>query len=95
MGMDVYESFESKEVQKTGIMPMPQKGESKLGGHAVLVVGYREIVRSYGLIAKHQVRIGHLIVRNSWGSDWGDKGYFYMPYGYAVPDYTYDYWIME
>ena len=63
----VYESFESPEVAQTGVMPIPQPGEQPLGGHAVLAVGYDD--------AK-QV----LIVRNSWGTAWGDGGYFYMPY---------------
>jgi C1A family cysteine protease len=95
IGMDIYESFETKEVAKTGIMTMPRKEEKGLGGHAVLVVGYKETTRTYGFLNQHKVKNGHLIVRNSWGENWGDKGYFYMPYEYVRPEYTYDYWIME
>ena len=39
-GFTVYESFESPEVAKTGIVPMPTRGEKTLGGHEVLLVGY-------------------------------------------------------
>src|SRR5712692_1568535 len=52
VGFTVYESFESPEVAKTGIMPMPAAGEHALGGHAVMAVGYddsqhRFIVRNF------------------------------------------------
>ncbi|MGK5088305.1 C1 family peptidase [Bdellovibrionota bacterium FG-2] len=66
-GFSVFESFETAQVMKTGIMPMPQVGERFLGGHAVLAVGYDDEARC-------------LIVRNSWGPKWGLKGYFMMPY---------------
>ena len=69
IGIDVYENFESKAVAKTGIVPIPKGNEQCLGGHAVCVVGYDD--------AKNW-----LIVRNSWGANWGDKGYFYLPYKY-------------
>lgn len=95
LGMDVYESFESNDTAKTGIMRIPKKGEKMLGGHAVLVTGYNNIRRKYKTITKNTYKYGYLIVRNSWGSDWGDGGYFYMPYDYITPEYTYDYWIME
>lgn len=62
-GFTVYASFESQAVAQTGVMPMPEKGEATVGGHAVLAVGYSDTK-------------GHLIVRNSWGQSWGDKGYF-------------------
>lgn len=68
-GFTVYDSFESAAVAKTGIVPMPSKTEKVLGGHAVLAVGYDDSKQWF-------------IVRNSWGSGWGDKGYFYMPYQY-------------
>ena len=69
-GFSVYESFESPDVARTGLMPMPEEGESMLGGHAVMAVGYDD--------GKEQ-----LIVRNSWGAKWGDGGYFRMPYEYV------------
>lgn len=82
MGMEVFESFESEAVAKTGVMPMPKAGEQNLGGHAVLIVGYDD---------KKQC----LIVRNSWGAEWGDKGYFYMPYQFVNKGYAFDFWELE
>jgi C1A family cysteine protease len=73
IGFDVYESFESDEVTATGVMPYPNTlTEEYLGGHAVCIVGYNDNFRSTGR--------GYFIVRNSWGTSWGDQGYFYMPY---------------
>ena len=79
-GFAVYASFESQAVAKSGIMPMPEKKEKDLGGHAVLIVGYDRTKKMF-------------IVRNSWGAEWGDKGYFYMPYEYALdPNLCDDFW---
>lgn len=67
-GFDVYSSFTSTAVTRTGIMPYPNtKKEKYLGGHAILIVGYNKTTSTF-------------IVRNSWGTNWGDKGYFYMPF---------------
>lgn len=69
-GMQIYDSFESDEVGKSGIVPMPDTvKETHLGGHAVVCVGFDENKK-------------HFICRNSWGASWGDKGYFYLPYAY-------------
>lgn len=70
-GMNVYESFESESVSRTGLVPMPGTNEVLLGGHVALMVGYDEAKRCF-------------IVMNSWGLNWGDKGYFYLPYEYLV-----------
>ena len=70
VGIAVYSSFESQAVATTGIVPMPDRKEQCLGGHAVLVVGYTSD--------------NHWIVRNSWGTSWGQKGYFTIPYLYLL-----------
>ncbi|MBS1563764.1 MAG: peptidase, partial [Bacteroidetes bacterium] len=67
----VYQSFMTPQVASTGIMPMPAASEKVLGGHAVMAVGYSD--------AKQAV-----LVRNSWGTGWGIKGYFWMPYAYIT-----------
>lgn len=68
VGFDVYESFETAQVARTGIMPYPNVArEQLLGGHAVCLVGYNDAAQRF-------------IARNSWGVSWGDRGYFYMPY---------------
>jgi C1A family cysteine protease len=76
-GFTVYESFESEAVAKSGIMPMPGPKEKLLGGHAVVAVGYDSSKQA-------------VIVRNSWGNSWGDKGYFYMPYAYITNSHLCD-----
>lgn len=79
-GFTVYESFESDKVTSSGVVPMPGKDEQVLGGHAVLAVGYDDSAK-------------RLIVRNSWGSSWGQAGYFTFPYDYASnKDLSDDFW---
>ena len=56
--------------------------EDCLGGHAVMVCGYDDTAQ-------------HWIVRNSWGSHWGDNGYFYLPYPYLTNNqYASDLWVI-
>ena len=82
-GFAVYESFESQRVATTGVVYMPKKNESMLGGHAVLAVGYDDKTKRF-------------IVRNSWGTTWGKKGYFTMPYAYlADRNLSDDFWTIR
>ncbi len=69
-GFTVYESFESSGVANTGVVPIPLASESKLGGHEMLICGY---------LANDP---DHALVRNSWGSDWGQGGYCRFPWAY-------------
>jgi len=82
LGIVLYQSFESPEVAKTGIVNMPSIEEQCKGGHAVLLVGFDDETQRYKM-------------RNSWGTEWGDKGYFTIPYQYIHdPTLTDDLWVL-
>ncbi len=82
-GFTVYESFESATVAKTGNAPMPKPKEKCIGGHAVLAVGYDDAKQRF-------------IIMNSWGTDWGQKGYFTLPYSYVTEsNLAADFWTLR
>lgn len=62
-GFKVYESFEI--AQSNGKMPTPNRREKLEGEHVALAVGYNDAQR-------------YIVVQNSWGERWGDRGYFYI-----------------
>lgn len=79
-GITVFDSFESTDMTKTGVLQLPASTENTLGGHAVLAVGYDEPSARF-------------IVRNSWGADWGQNGYFTIPFEYlSRTDLASDFW---
>ncbi len=82
-GFSVYEDAMAA-AGKTGVYPMPNlASDSVIGGHAVVLVGYDRPKRIF-------------IVRNSWGSRWGTKGYFTMPYNFVTDlDYCDDFWTIK
>ena len=71
LGITLYETFESAGVAKSGVVYMPRPGERALGGHAVMAVGYDDTNNRF-------------LIRNSWGKDWGQDGYFTIPYNYLA-----------
>jgi C1A family cysteine protease len=78
-GFRVPASFESEEMARTGIMAQPAESELTEEGHEVLAVGYLKEDPNYCL------------VRNSWGTGWGIKGYFLMPWTWLLdPGFTED-----
>lgn len=82
-GFTVYEGFESVKVVNTGVLDMPKRGERVLGGHAVLAVGYNQKTKRF-------------LIRNSYGSGWGRKGYFTMPFEYLLDgDLAADFWTIR
>ena len=69
-GISLFNSFDRQ--RQPGLVPMPSSKESSReshSGHAMLAVGYSDADRVF-------------VVRNSWGDEWGDAGYCYIPYDY-------------
>lgn len=82
-GFTVYSSFQSNETERTGYVSLPSNVESVLGGHDVLICGYSDELKAFKF-------------RNSYGIGWGDRGYGYMPYEYAInPRLSGDFWSIE
>ncbi|HMD02373.1 MAG TPA: C1 family peptidase, partial [Candidatus Baltobacteraceae bacterium] len=82
-GFTAYDAFESASVAQTGVLNMPAPTERVVGGHAVLAVGYDDPSQRF-------------IVRNSWGADWGNAGYFTVPYDYLLdPNLASDFWTIR
>jgi len=82
-GFSVYDSLYDRAGNPVTVLPMPSGTDSLLGGHAVLAVGYDNAKQLF-------------TIRNSWGPDVQDHGYFYMPYSYAVDDnLASDFWTIR
>jgi C1A family cysteine protease len=90
IGFTVYDSFESETVAKSGIVPFPDPSkEHSLGGHCVRVIGYADD-------ALPDMPANYAILANSWGTDWGIKGYFAMPWAYLMnPGLASDFWVIR
>ena len=58
--------------KSTGIVLDPPPDDTRLGGHAIAIVGWKHIDDQLYWIAK-----------NSWGPDFGDQGFLYFPDYYA------------
>ena len=51
-------------IKQDGIMPLPKNNEERKGGHTCLILKYNS---------------SHVTILNSWGDQWGKRGYFKMP----------------
>ena len=69
----------------SGDVPFPAPGDAVKGGHAVVAVGYDDARR----IGEEE---GALLIRNSWGVGWGEKGYGWLPYRYVLEQVAVDFW---
>lgn len=85
-GIRIYNSFMTNAVATSGNVPMPNTQRDKfLGGHAICIVGYDD----------SNPKNKYWICRNSWGTNWGNRGYFRIPQAYLLNLYlTTDLWCL-
>lgn len=61
-----------------GVIEMPSPLDIEVGNHTIVLAGYDDQKERF-------------IIRNSWGIEWGDQGYGYLPYEY-IRRYTLEAW---
>lgn len=67
----VFPAFTNTIVAKTGKIPLPARDAKPIGGQTIVVCGY-------------DARTQLWLCQNSWGTGWGEKGYFYLPFMYLL-----------
>ena len=74
----------SEQVAKTGIVPMPDmRTETVEGGHCIVMCGYNNKTKRFTCM-------------NSWSQDWGDQGFFTIPYQYVMNrNLAADFWAFQ
>ena len=74
-----------------GNIPYPCQGERILGGHAVVAVGFNDEIKIQNTTCGVETT-GALLIRNSWGTGWGNRGYGWVPYEYILRGLAIDWW---
>lgn len=88
-GFTVFASI--TQARNDGKIPFPCPRERILGGHAVVVVGFDDKIEIENEICGVKTS-GALLIRNSWGTGWGENGYGWLPYAYVRKSLAIDWW---
>lgn len=89
-GFTVYSSI--SQADNTGKIPFPTVNETVEGGHAMDVVGYDDSMKIKNSNAGGVETKGAFMIRNSWGTSWGNHGYGWLPYDYVLKGLADDWW---
>jgi C1A family cysteine protease len=98
-GFSVYQSY--TQGHATGEIPYPAPGERRVGGHAVIAVGYDDAKEIKNARPGERKTKGAILFKNSWGPRWGctppghdEGGYGWLPYKYVEEEQAVDWWTL-
>ncbi len=89
-GFTVYRSIDQGYI--SGKIPYPSENDIEDGGHAVIAVGYDDAMKIKNNNPGSKETTGAILIRNSWGTGWGENGYGWMPYDYILNGLADDWW---
>lgn len=87
-GFSLFSSYTDGAVP--GEIPFPAKNDRQVGGHAVVAAGYEDDRKITG--PDGATTTGAIVIRNSWGTEWGADGYGWLPYDYVSQGLAVDWW---
>lgn len=86
VGLPLFKQFEGMHAADTGEIAVPKVTDNSIGGHEMHVIGCDDSKQILG-------ETGAFEIQNSWGPEWGDKGFCWIPYRYFdVVDGEWDFW---
>jgi C1A family cysteine protease len=91
-GFTVYSSI--SQAASTGKIPFPSHGEQVVGGHAIDIAGFDDSIQIHNTNPGGGTSTGAFLIRNSWGTTWGQAGYGWLPYEYVLQHLAADFWTL-
>ena len=92
-GFTVYDSISQANGTGKGKIPFPCPTDKVAGGHAIMAIGYDDTLAIKNTNGG-KTTTGALLIRNSWGTSWGDVGYGWLPYEYVLKGLAVDWWTL-
>ena len=78
----------------TGRIPVPAESDTEWFGHNMAAVGYDDNMKIKNSDSAGLETTGALLIRNSFGSEWGEQGYGWLPYEYVLRQLSMDWWTL-
>lgn len=81
-----------KQFASSDRLPFPTPGDTLFGAHSMAVVGYDDSVITNNSDQGGVETVGAFLIKNSYGQEWGDQGYGWIPYDYLLKHKSIDWW---